>query len=138
MKNTNLPNIESIWRVFSKTEHIDLMSTIANARCYDLTPEHIRKKLNITMYELNQRTGALMNEGLIEMINQQYMLTRLGNTVHGLLLMVEEAIKISSELNTCDGVEGTTNVKMDEFLERTLLNKELRQLVKQKIPQKSK
>ena len=64
-------SLESIFRIFSKQDHYDLINVIGdevNNRDENLTPDFVRKKLNVTKRECNARIGVLMTHDLVSKI----------------------------------------------------------------------
>jgi predicted transcriptional regulator len=70
-----------------------------------LSPEFIRHKLNLTKRQCNSRIGILMSYGLVEMINNRYMLTTLGKDACDALKMIDIAIKMHRTLDTTNILE---------------------------------
>jgi predicted transcriptional regulator len=67
-----------------------------------LTPDVLRNKLNVTKRESNSRIGVLMNYDLVDMIDNQYTLTTLGNDAYDSLRMIDNAIRMKEKFNTND------------------------------------
>lgn len=89
-------SLESILRIFSKQDHYDLINVIGdevNNRDENLTPDFVRKKLNVTKRECNARIGVLMTHDLVSMISNQYKLTTLGKATYESLRILEDATK---------------------------------------------
>ena len=86
----------SMLQVLSKQEYYDLIMLFGNQpnnRYETLTPDFIRNKLNLSKREGNSRIGMLMNLNLVDMSDNQYFLTKLGNEIYELLRIMETAIK---------------------------------------------
>lgn len=93
----------SMLQILSKQEYYDLIMVFGNQPNKGddtLTPDFIRNKLNLTKRESNSRIGMLMNLNLVDMSDNQYYLTKLGNEVCELLRMMETAIKGHQILDT--------------------------------------
>jgi hypothetical protein len=74
-------NLERILNIFSDERYIDLLKIIASADSYQIrTPDFIRKKMNVTKKDLNAIMG-LVPLGIVDMINDQYELTRQGKEI---------------------------------------------------------
>ena len=71
-------NLQRILNIFSNERYIELLKVIAKE---DRTPDIIRKKLNVTKKDLNTMMGRLVPVGIIDMINDQYELTRQGKEI---------------------------------------------------------
>jgi len=65
-----------------------------------LTSDFIRNKLNLTKKECNSKIAILMNYDLVDMINDQYTLTTLGNDVYESLRLMDNAIKMREKFDT--------------------------------------
>ena len=62
---------QHILKIFSDERYIELLKVIAKE---DRTPDFIRKKLNVTIKDLNTMMGRLVPLRIIDMINDQYRL----------------------------------------------------------------
>ena len=80
--------------------------------------------------------GRLVPLGIIDMINDQYELTRQGKEIFESLMMIEDATKIYYRLDSVDILEGTERKKLSNLLTRMEFNKGLKQLIKQTITKK--
>ena len=131
MYNSNLQNILNI---FSNARYIELLKVIAKG---NRTPDFIRKKLNVTKKDLNAMMGWLVPLGIIDMINDQYELTRQGKEIFESLMMIENATKIYYKLDS-EGVleEGTEEEEIVKLIDRMEFNKRLKQLIIQTITKK--
>ena len=130
MYNSNLQNILNI---FSDDRYIELLKIIAKD---DRTPDFIRKKLNVTKKDLNAMMGRLVPLGIIDMINDQYELTRQGKEIFESLIMIEDATKIYHRLDPVDILEGRGEEEIFKLIDRMEFNKGLKQLIRQKIAKK--
>jgi Mn-dependent DtxR family transcriptional regulator len=124
--------LEHILNIFSDERYIDLLKIIANEGYQLRTPDFIRKKLNVTKKDLNGMMGRLVPLGIVDMINDQYELTRQGKEIFESLMMIEDATKIYYRLDAVDILEGKEEeiVKLIDTME---FNKGLTQLIKQTI-----
>lgn len=102
----------------------------------DRTPDFIRKKLNVTKKDLNTMMGRLVPLGIIDMINDQYELTRQGKEIFKSLMMIEDATKIYYRLSSVDILEGTGDEEIIKLIDRMEFNKGLKQLLIQTITKK--
>ena len=80
--------------------------------------------------------GQLVPLGIIDMINDQYELTRQGKEIFDSLMMIEDATKIYYRLDSVDILECKEEeiVKLIDTME---FNKGLRQLIKQTITERT-
>jgi len=93
----------TLLQLISKPEYYDLMVTIGDQvsnHNANLTPDFLRNKLNLTKKECNSRIGILMNCDLVDMSNNQYMLTILGKDVYESLRIMDNAIKMREKFDT--------------------------------------
>jgi predicted transcriptional regulator len=127
-------NLQHILNIFSEERYIELLKVIAKE---DRTPDFIRKKLNVTKKDLNTMMGRLVPLGIIDMINDQYELTRQGKEIFESLMMIEDATKIYYRLNSVDILEGTGDEEIIKLIDRMEFNKGLKQLIIQTITKKS-
>jgi hypothetical protein len=74
--------------------------------------------------------------GIIDMINDQYELTRQGKEIFESLMMIEDATKIYYRLNSVDILEGTGDEEIIKLIDRMEFNKRLKQLIIQTITKK--
>ena len=131
MYNSNLQNILNI---FSNARYIELLKVIAKG---NRTPDFIRKKLNVTKKDLNAMMGWLVPLGIIDMINDQYELTRQGKEIFESLMMIENATKIYYRLDSVGVLEeGTEEEEIVKLIDRMEFNKRLKQLIIQTITKK--
>ena len=131
MYNSNLQNILNI---FSNARYIELLKVIAKG---NRTPDFIRKKLNVTKKDLNAIMGWLVPLGIIDMINDQYELTRQGKEIFESLMMIENATKIYYRLDSVGVLEeGTEEEEIVKLIDRMEFNKRLKQLIIQTITKK--
>ena len=75
----------TLLQLLSKPEYYDPMVTIGDQvsnHNANLTPDFLRKKLNLTKREFNSRIEVLMSYELVDMINNQYILTTLDNDAY--------------------------------------------------------
>jgi predicted transcriptional regulator len=103
-------SLKSILRIFSKQDHYDLINVIGdevNNRDENLTPDFVRKKLNVTKRESNARIEVLMTYDLVSMINNHYELTTLGKATYKSLRILEDAIKKHRIPDTTDTLESS-------------------------------
>ena len=126
-------NLQHILKIFSDERYIELLKVIAKE---DRTPDFIRKKLNVTKKDLNTMMGRLVPLGIIDMINDQYELTRQGKEIFESLMMIEDATKIYYRLNSVDILEGTGDEEIIKLIDRMEFNKGLKQLIIQTITKK--
>lgn len=103
----------------------------------DRTPDFIKKKLNVTKKDLNAMMGRLVPLGIIDMINDQYELTRQGKEIFESLMMIENATKIYCRLDSV-GVfeECREEEEIVKLIDRMEFNKRLKQLIIQTITKK--
>ena len=130
MQNSNLL---CILNIFSNKRYIELLKVIAKENC---TPDFIRKKLNVTKKDLNTMMGRLVPLGIIDMINDQYELTRQGKEIFESLTMIEDATKIYHRLDSVDILEGIGEEEIVKLIDRMEFNKRLKQLIIQTITKK--
>ena len=131
MYNSNLQNILNI---FSNARYIELLKVIAKR---NRTPDFIRKKLNVTKKDLNAMMGWLVPLGIIDMINDQYELTRQGKEIFESLMMIENATKIYYRLDSVGVLEERTEEEeIVKLIDRMEFNKRLKQLIIQTITKK--
>ena len=126
--------MQHILNIFSDERYIELLKVIAKE---DRTPDFIRKKLNVTKKDLNTMMGRLVPLGIIDMINDQYELTRQGKEIFESLMMIEDATKIYYRLNSVDILEGIREEEIVKLIDRMEFNKGLKQLIIQTITKKS-
>ena len=126
-------NLQHILKIFSDERYIDLLKIIANE---DRTPDIIRKKLNVTKKDLNAIMGQLVPIGIIDMINDQYELTRQGKEIFESLMMIEDATKIYNRLDAVDILEGRGEEEIFKLIDTMEFEKRLKQLIKQTITKK--
>lgn len=91
--------------LLSKPEYHDLVLMIGdqvNDHSEKLTSNFLRNKLNLTKKECNSRVAILMNYDLVDMINDQYTLTTLGNDVYESLRLMGNAIKMREKFDMND------------------------------------
>ena len=62
----------------------------------NLTPDYLRNKLNLTKREFNSRIEVLMSYDLVDMVNNRYILTTLGNDAYDSLRILDNAIKMQN------------------------------------------
>ena len=130
MQNSNLL---CILNIFSNKLYIELLKVIAKENC---TPDFIRKKLNVTKKDLNTMMGRLVPLGIIDMINDQYELTRQGKEIFESLTMIEDATKIYHRLDSVNILEGIGEEEIVKLIDRMEFNKRLKQLIIQTITKK--
>ena len=118
-------NLQHILKIFSDERYIDLLKIIANE---DRTPDIIRKKLNVTKKDLNAIMGQLVPIGIIDMINDQYELTRQGKEIFESLMMIEDATKIYNRLDAVDILEGRGEEEIFKLIDTMEFEKRLKQL----------
>ena len=80
--------------------------------------------------------GRLVPLGIIDMINDQYELTRQGKEIFESLMMIEDATKIYYRLNSVDILEGIGEEEIFKLIDRMEFNKGLKQLIIQTITKK--
>lgn len=125
--------MQHILNIFSNERYIELVKVIAKE---DRTPAFIRKKLNVTKKDLNTMMGRLVPLGIIDMINDQYELTRQGKEIFESLMMIEDAKKTYYRLNSAGILEGTREEEIIKHIDRMEFNKRLKQLIIQTITKK--
>jgi len=130
-------NLQHILNIFSDERYIELLKIIAKDGHQIRTPDFIRKKLNVTKKDLNAMMGRLVPLGIIDMINDQYKLTRQGKEIFESLMMIEDATKIYYRLNSIDILEGIGEEEIFKLIDRMEFNKGLKQLIIQTITKKS-
>ena len=126
-------NLQCILNIFSNERYIELLKVIAKE---DRTPDFIRKKLNVTKKDLNTMMGRLVPLGIIDMVNDQYELTRQGKEIFESLMMIEDATKIHYRLDSVDILEGIGEEEIVKLIDRMEFNKRLKQLIIQTITKK--
>jgi Mn-dependent DtxR family transcriptional regulator len=124
-------NLEQILDVFSDERYIELLKIIANESHQLCTPDFIRKKLYVTKKDLNAMMGRLVPLGIVDMINDQYELTRQGKEIFESLIMIEDATKIYYMLDAVDILEDKREEEIVKLIDTMEFNKGLRQLIKQ-------
>jgi predicted transcriptional regulator len=129
-------NLQHILNIFSDDRYIELLKIIAKDDHQIRTPDFIRKKLNVTKKDLNAMMGRLVPLGIIDMINDQYELTRQGKEIFESLIMIEDATKIYHRLDPVDILEGRGEEEIFKLIDRMEFNKGLKQLIRQKIAKK--
>ena len=127
--------MQQILNIFSDERYIDLLKIIANE---GRTPDFIRKKLNVTKKDLNAIMGRLVPLGIIDMINDEYELTRQGKEIFESLMMIEDATKIYYRLDTVDIFEGRGEEEIVKLIDTMEFNIGLKQLIKQTVTKKPK
>ena len=80
--------------------------------------------------------GRLVPLGIIDMINDQYELTRQGKEIFESLMMIEDATKIYHRLDSVDILEGIGEEEIVKLIDRMEFNKRLKQLIIQTITKK--
>ena len=80
--------------------------------------------------------GRLVPLGIIDMINDQYELTRQGKEIFESLTMIEDATKIYYRLDSVDILEGIGEEEIVKLIDRMEFNKLLKQLIIQTITKK--
>ena len=80
--------------------------------------------------------GRLVPLGIIDMINDQYQLTRQGKEIFESLMMIEDATKIYYRLDSVDILEGIGEEEIVKLIDRMEFNKRLKQLTIQTITKK--
>ena len=78
--------------------------------------------------------GRLVPLGIIDMINDQYELTRQGKEIFESLMMIEDATKIYYRLDSVD--IGIGEEEIVKLIDRMEFNKRLKQLIIQTITKK--
>jgi hypothetical protein len=131
-------NLKHILNIFSDERNIELLKIIANEGYQLRTPDFIRKKLNVTKKDLNAIMGRLVPIGIVDMINDQYELTRQGKEIFESLMMIEDATKIYYRLDAVDILEGKGDDEIVKLIDTMEFNKGLKQLIKQTITKKPK
>ena len=131
-------NLKHILNIFSDERNIELLKIIANEGYQLRTPDFIRKKLNVTKKDLNAIMGRLVPIGIVDMINDQYELTRQGKEIFESLMMIEDATKIYYRLDSVDILEGKGDDEIVKLIDTMEFNKGLKQLIKQTITKKPK
>jgi predicted transcriptional regulator len=126
-------NLQCILNIFSNERYTELLKVITKE---DRTPDSIRKKLNVTKKDLNTMMGRLVPLGIIDMINDQYELTRQGKEIFESLMMIEDATKIYYRLDSVDILEGRGEEEIVKLIDRMEFNKRLKQLIIQTITKK--
>jgi predicted transcriptional regulator len=127
-------NLEHILNIFSDERYIELLKIMASAESYQIrTPDFIRKKMNVTKKDLNAIMGRLVPLGIVDMINDQYELTRQGKEIFESLMMIEDATKIYYRLDAVDILGGKAEEEMLKLIDTMEFNKGLRRLMKQTI-----
>jgi predicted transcriptional regulator len=129
-------NLECILNIFSDERYIDLLKLIATDSYQLRTPDFIRKKLNVTKKDLNAMVGRLVPLGIVDMINDQYELTRQGKEIFMSLMMIEDATKIYYKLDAGDLLEGKGDDEIVKLIDTMEFNKGLKELIKQTITKK--
>ncbi|MGA9744381.1 MAG: hypothetical protein WBQ16_07175 [Nitrososphaeraceae archaeon] len=126
--------MQNILNIFSNARYIELLKVIAKR---NRTPDFIRKKLNVTKKDLNAMMGWLVPLGIIDMINDQYELTRQGKEIFESLMMIENATKIYYRLDSVGVLEERTEEEeIVKLIDRMEFNKRLKQLIIQTITKK--
>ena len=125
--------MQQILNIFSDERYIDLLKIIANE---GRTPDFIRNKLNVTKKDLNAIMGRLVPLGIIDMINDEYELTRQGKEIFESLMMIEDATKIYYRLDAVDILEGRGEEEIVKLIDTMEFKKGLKQLIKQTITKK--
>ena len=74
-------NLQHILNIFSDERYTELLKIIAKEGHQLRVPDFIGKKLNVTKKDLNAMMGRLVPLGIIDMINDQYELTRQGKEI---------------------------------------------------------
>ena len=133
-----MSNLQRILNIFSDERNIELLKIIANEGYQLRTPDFIRKKLNVTKKDLNAIMGRLVPIGIVDMINDQYELTRQGKEIFESLMMIEDATKIYYRLDAVDILEGKGDDEIVKLIDTMEFNKGLKQLIKQTITKRPK
>ena len=126
-----------ILSIFSDERYIELLKIIANEGHQFHTPDFIRNKQNVSKKELNAMMGRLVPLGIVDMINDQYELTRQGKEIFESLMLIEDATKIYYKLSAVDILEGKGEEEIVKLIDTMEFNKGLRQLLKQTITKRS-
>ena len=129
-------NLQHILNIFSDERYTELLRIIAKEDHQLRTPDFIRKELNVTKKDLNAMMGRLVPLGIIDMINDQYELTRQGKEIFESLIMIEDATKIYHMLDAVDILEGRGEEEIFKLIDRMEFNKGLKQLIIQTITKK--
>jgi predicted transcriptional regulator len=129
-------NLQHILNIFSDARYTELLKIIAKEDHQLRTPDFIGKKLNVTKKDLNAMMGRLVPLGIIDMINDQYELTRQGKEIFESLMMIEDATKIYYRLDSVDILEGRGEEEIVKLIDRMEFNKRLKQLIIQTITKK--
>jgi predicted transcriptional regulator len=129
-------NLQHILNIFSDARYTELLKIIAKEDHQLRTPDFIGKKLNVTKKDLNAMMGRLVPLGIIDMINDQYELTRQGKEIFESLMMIEDATKIYYRLDSVDILEGRGGEEIVKLIDRMEFNKRLKQLIIQTITKK--
>jgi predicted transcriptional regulator len=127
-------NLQHILNIFSDERYTELLKIIAKEGHQLRMPDFIGKKLNVTKKDLNAMMGRLVPLGIIDMINDQYELTRQGKEIFESLIMIEDATKIYHRLEPVNILEGEEEIV--KLIDRMEFNKGLKQLIKQTITKK--
>jgi hypothetical protein len=77
--------------------------------------------------------GRLVPFAIVDMINDQYELTRQGKEIFESLMMIEDATKIYYRLDAVDILEGKGEEEIVKLIDTMEFNKGLRQLIKQTV-----
>lgn len=95
MGTANFDTVGSILKLFSNEEHIDLIKIIANegGGRQRSTPEMLIDKFDLNKRDFNSKIERLMTLGLLDMINNHYCLTHLGEEIYDSLIMIENATR---------------------------------------------
>ena len=126
--------MEHILNIFSDERYIELLKIIASSEGYQIrTPDFIRKKMDVTKKDLNAMMGRLVPLGIVDMINDQYELTRQGKEIFESLMMIEDATKIYYRLDAVEILGGKGEEEMLKLIDTMEFNKGLRQLIKQTV-----
>ena len=132
-----ISNLMEILNMLSDQRYIDLLTIIAEQDQQIRTPDLIRKKLNVTKKDLNVIMGRLVPLGIVDMIYDQYELTRLGKEIFKSLMMIEDATKIYDRLDSVEILEGKGEEEIVKLIDTMEFNKGLRQLIKQTITKRN-
>ena len=81
--------------------------------------------------------GRLVPLGIVDMINDQYELTRQGKEIFESLIMIEDATKIYYMLDAVDILEDKREEEIVKLIDTMEFNKGLRQLIKQTMTKSS-
>jgi predicted transcriptional regulator len=131
------PNLTHILNIFCDERYIELLKIIANEGHQLRTPDFMRNKLNVTKKDLNSMMGRLVPLGIIDMINDQYELTRHGKEIFESLMLIEDAAKIYYRLGGVDILEEKGEEEIFKLIDTMEFNKGLRQLIKQTITKRN-